>query len=237
MRKLVIGIIIFFALVLGIGISYSAYSVWQDPDLLPIKRVQVEGSFNYVSQQEITQKVLPFVQNGFLKVDVSAVREALMADQALKEVRIVRIWPDALWIEALEHHFVARWRDPVTQKLALLTSEGNIVEISPNANDATLPLVICSNSQVKSVLVMLTELNTVFKEINTQVIELALDERHALTAKLDNEWVLFLGKDSSLSRAQRLVGSYEKLISKITGKINYIDLRYTNGIAVKMDKM
>jgi len=217
-------------------LSYTTYILWRDPDTLPIKHVQVEGPFRYVSRSALEQAVLPFVQNGFLHVDVIALKKRVLEFPAVKEARIMRVWPDKLWIEVVEHHFVARWRNPSTQQIWLVSEEGVTLPISPNEADNSLFLLIGPVAQIQRLLQISQQIDKKLTTIGLHLTELELDRRHALQAKLDNETWLILGRDTTLARVQRFVQIYEKLTPKISGKMSYIDLRYTNGIAVKIDK-
>lgn len=236
MRRLVIcALLVVLTGALG-WLSYTTYILWKDPDTLPIEKVQVEGSFRYVDRGELEKAVLPFVQNGFLHVDVAALQERLLEFPAVKEVHIVRIWSDKIWIEVVEHHFSARWRSLGTQEVGLLSNEGVIVLISPNEVDSTLPLLIAPATQAKYVLDLSQQMKTKLATVGLHLNELKLDRRHALQATLDNEIRLILGRETTLTRLARFVEVYKNLKPKIPGKMSYIDLRYTNGIAVKFDK-
>lgn len=235
MRRLVIcALLVVLTSALG-WLAYTTYALWRDPDTLPIEKVQVEGTFRYVNRAELEEAVLPFVQNGFLHVDVVALKERLEVFPAVKEVRIVRIWSDKLWIEVIEHQFIARWRGLGSQEVGLLSDEGVIVAIPPNEADSAMPLLIAPATQAKYVLDLSRQMTTKLATVGLHLSELKLDRRHALQAKLDNEVRLILGRETTLTRLQRFVEVYENLKPKISGKMSYIDLRYTNGIAVKFD--
>lgn len=236
MRRLVICVVALILILTFGWLSYTTYVLWRDPNTLPVKKVQVEGHFRYISRATLEQAVLPFVENGFLHVDVVALRKRLLEFLPVKDVRIVRIWPDKLWMEVVEHHFVARWREPTTQSIWLVNDKGVALPISPNASDNALLLLIGSSTQIKRLLQISQEIEGKLAPIGLHIKELKIDKRYALQAKLDNEIELILGRDTALARVQRFAQVYEKLTPKISGKMSYIDLRYTNGIAVKIDK-
>ena len=237
MRRLIITVIVLILIAASAWLSYTTYLLWHDPNTLPITRVQVEGPFRYVSRGTIEQQVLPYVQHGFLHVDVGVLRQKLLEDPSVKEVGIVRIWPDKLWIEVYEHRFVARWHETDSAQDWLVTDEGQVMSVTPTPEDAALPRLTGPALQTKPLLQLMQQIDKKLTGLNLHVIELAQDPRHAIKAKLSNDVWLFLGRESPLTRVQRFVQVYEKLTPTILGKMNYIDLRYTNGIAVKIDKL
>jgi len=234
-RRVIISAFVLVLIVSSGWLSYTTYTLWNDPSTLPIERVQVEGTFRYISRKSIEEQVLPFVQNGFLHVDVAALRMQLLKNQAVKEVRIIRVWPNKIGIDVIEHHFLAQWKEASTQRIGMISEEGIVVEIAPNETDRSLPLLISPPGQIKPLLHTMQQINEKLETINLALTQLTVDQRHALKVTLNNDVTLFLGRESTINRTERFIQIYEKLIPKISGKINYIDLRYTNGIAVKID--
>jgi cell division protein FtsQ len=51
--------------------------------------------------------------------------------------------------------------------------------------------------------------------------------------KLDDGTVLELGRDNLESRLSAFVAAYERTVARLPRPATYIDLRYTNGFAVR----
>jgi cell division protein FtsQ len=70
---------------------------------------------------------------------------------------------------------------------------------------------------------------------------LVLSNRYAWTVKLDNGMTVELGRDQGdavlKERIARLVAVYPQLLERLQGKIESVDLRYPNGMALKADGM
>jgi cell division protein FtsQ len=66
---------------------------------------------------------------------------------------------------------------------------------------------------------------------------LSLSKRYAWSARLDNGILLHLGRANDRAalkaRIDRLVSVYPRLASALPGRIEAIDMRYPNGLALK----
>lgn len=66
---------------------------------------------------------------------------------------------------------------------------------------------------------------------------LLLSKRYAWTAKLDNGIVLNLGRaherEQLKARVDRFVSVYPQLAAALPGRIESVDMRYPNGLALK----
>ena len=73
--------------------------------------------------------------------------------------------------------------------------------------------------------------NIVREEIN--IVRVELSGRRAWQLELDNGLILNMGRDAIVKRLQRFAGVYESAIRPRLAQIDGIDLRYTNGFAVR----
>ena len=64
-----------------------------------------------------------------------------------------------------------------------------------------------------------------------------LSSRYAWTVKLSNGMTVELGREQSKTtlkdRVDRLIGIYPQLVSRLQDKIENVDMRYPNGLALK----
>ena len=61
--------------------------------------------------------------------------------------------------------------------------------------------------------------------------------RHAWQIRLDSGTVLELGRDQVEARLARLASVYDRTIAPLNRRIEYVDLRYPNGFAVRIPEM
>lgn len=67
------------------------------------------------------------------------------------------------------------------------------------------------------------------------VARLELSERRAWHLVLDNQMVIEIGRDKADERLQRFVSNYNHSVAQINRTVQLVDLRYSNGFAVKFD--
>ena len=77
-----------------------------------------------------------------------------------------------------------------------------------------------------------SDINQMLSSIGMSVSDLSMDKRHAIQVELNNGVELMLGRREQLSRLQRFIDVYPKVLSGKIEKIKHIDLRYSNGLSV-----
>jgi cell division protein FtsQ len=68
--------------------------------------------------------------------------------------------------------------------------------------------------------------------LGLSVRSLALSERQAWDLTLSNGIQVVLGKDNVYQRLQRFINVYPQVIGVRSSEVNYVDMRYPNGMAV-----
>ena len=75
-------------------------------------------------------------------------------------------------------------------------------------------------------------MNDVLKRSDMTISEIEIMPDQSLRAILNNGIMLFLGQEGLLDRLNRFTLAYHNKLEKMSHKIDYIDLRYVNGIAI-----
>ena len=88
-----------------------------------------------------------------------------------------------------------------------------------------------SEKQLAEGLIKFTE---ILARADLKPVEFRLEARQAWELVLENGMVLKLGRVDVEPRLQRFVGQWTRHLATLPYRIEYIDLRYPNGFAVKM---
>ena len=96
---------IFLLLPLLLGGAY----IQQVEQLLPIKKISISGSFEYLDQQEIESALRRYIGAGFFSLDIHQVQRRLHENPWTESVSVRRVWPDQLKVAIVEKKPVARW--------------------------------------------------------------------------------------------------------------------------------
>jgi cell division protein FtsQ len=65
-------------------------------------------------------------------------------------------------------------------------------------------------------------------------MQVRVSPRRAWQLRLDNGLTLELGREQIEARLARFVGAYDRTLGRLGRRIEHVDLRYSNGFAVRM---
>lgn len=210
-------------------IGGGAYLSTQET-LLPIKTIQLSGTFQYIDQQEVEATVQQFIGEGFFSLDIKRVQKSLSDKAWTESISIRRVWPDRLKIEIVEKRPVARW-----DKNHLLSDKAVVYQAKTRAF-VDLPLVHTAAGNPGQMLHLYYRLASQFAELNEIVVSINKDGRGALDMQLANGLKIKLGRSDIDRKIARFVNIYRQQIQPRQAEIQQLDLRYSNGFAVAWKK-
>ena len=70
--------------------------------------------------------------------------------------------------------------------------------------------------------------------IKRQPVQVSLSPRRAWQLKLDDGLVVELGREQVEARLEKFVRVYDRTLGRLNQTVNYVDLRYPNGFAVRL---
>lgn len=219
--------IFLFILLLLTGVAMVGY-LYQE-DILPVKQIQIDGEVEHIDLHAVEQTLLPFVQNGLLSVDVTALQQALVTIPWVAQVRVSRMWPDTVHVWLSEPHAVALWADS-----GVVSQDGQVYYLPPHSQLPHLPVFEGLEGESPMMLDYYQHMQVILDPYQLKIERLVLSPRQAWEVQLDNGMVVRLGQQDILERLQRLMSVYPQLTAKSTEPIEYVDLRYPNGFAVKL---
>lgn len=199
------------------------------PDTMPIREVRVEGEFRELSPARLEAIVEASIDGGFFSVDVGRVHAALLLEPWVQAASVQRVWPGALLVSVQERRAVAHWRGT-----ALLTAGGDVFTPAPETAPARLPALSGPEGTQRLVLDRFRELGELLAPAGFSVTELLLSERGAWRFRLAAGPEVVVGRDEFHARVHRLIASLDQLLAQPVSRIDTIDLRYTNGLAVAL---
>ncbi|MCP4491068.1 MAG: FtsQ-type POTRA domain-containing protein [Gammaproteobacteria bacterium] len=208
------------------GITYLS----QRSTLLPIKTIELSGSFKYIEQEDIEVILRPYVGEGFFSLDIHAVHKVLSDRDWADSVSVRRVWPDRLEINIIEKEPVARW-----SKNQLLSDKAVVFDADTSEFDG-LPLVHATNGHAADLLRQFYALSRRFSTLEEMLVSLRQDSRGALDIELDDGLVIKVGRSDVERKIARLITIYKQQILPRRLQIRQLDLRYSNGFAVAWKK-
>jgi cell division protein FtsQ len=200
------------------------------PDTLPIRQVRIEGEFRQLSQPELQAIVLEHLRGGFFSVNMVAVRDAVRTEPWVREVWVQRVWPDALQVSVREQVAVARWGE-----IGLVSQSGDYFEPDAARQVADLPVLIGPDGTQEQMVAKLNLAQELLAPLGLQLERLEVSERRAWSFTTVSGLEVVLGRDDFERRLRRFVDLVPHSLGDRLGEAAYVDMRYTNGFAVRFN--
>ena len=194
----------------------------------PVTRIAVRGEFNHVDREAVASEVKPFLENGFVMLDLQGIRDRLLQQPWIFDVALARHWPDEIEITVEEQIVIARWGE-----IGFLNNRGELFKpAAAIAVDDDLPVLYGQDSDTELVVNHFRELRSVLAEHNLILKKLRLNERNSWLASLDSGVEIIIGSGAVMEKMRLLLFAYEQGLAMDFDQIQSIDMRYNNGFSV-----
>lgn len=203
----------------------------RNPTNMPLRAVQIDGEFRKLSKTELQTAVADVVRGGFFTVNVEAVRRAAESLPWVESATVRRVWPDRLQLQVVEQRAAARWGED-----GVLNMRGRLFKPDAVTIPAKLPQLNGPQELRRRVMETYIAMTATLAPIGRRVQALQLDPRRAWVLRLDSGVELKLGRDDALERLNRFVRVYPTLFAAREAELKTVDLRYSNGFAVRWDR-
>jgi len=144
---------------------------------------------------------------------------------------LTHVWPNKLIVKIYEQKPVAHWG-----KAQMLAENGEIIKASMEKEKRELPLLYSPNGSGRNMANGFLEIRKMMKGFPVKLVEFKEDARGSWRIKLENGMTLKIGREHQAKRLKRFMVAYEQSLNTVLDKISVVDLRYTNGFAVKWKK-
>ncbi|UTW14383.1 cell division protein FtsQ/DivIB [Marinobacterium rhizophilum] len=227
-RGLVRLVLILLSLAIFAGLcSALVQQVWRWLDQ-PVTQVRVLGDARHLDKAELARRLAAGLNAPLLQLDLVRVREKLLDDPWVHGARIRRDWPPAIEVQIDEEVPVARWGDK-----GLLNHEGDIFWPQLKPEYESLPRLNGPASDTGRVMAQFHDLNRMFQGAGLKLRGLSLEARGAWTLELANGMRVVVGRERVTERLARFIQIYPQRLAEHAEQIEQVDIRYTNGVAVK----
>ncbi len=211
-------------------LALAGYFVSRDEHLLPIRSIQLAGTFENMDQGKVEETLQSYIGQGFFSLDIHELRQTLHARPWTDSVSVRRIWPDKLQVTITEKKPVARW------DRRHLLSDSATVYLAETGEFANLPLVHAASFRPEQVLRQFYRLEARFRSVDEDMVALRVDSRGAIDVELINGLQIKVGREEIDRKIDRLISIYRQQIQPRREQIRRLDLRYSNGFAVAWKK-
>ncbi len=229
---------LFAIFILAMGAGVIGWLIQKPVYALQAVRVQSVSShgLRHVNALTVRNIALPNVKGNFFTVDLNEVRAAFEAVPWVREASVRREWPDRLVVSLEEYQPLGVWGNDGR----LISTKGDLftVNMAEAEEDYDLLKFAGPEGSEKEVLARYEDFCRLFAGIHLVPKEVKLSDRYAWSVKLDNGMKVEFGREKNQSTMShlmnRLLKAYPQLAQKANNGIESIDMRYPNGVALKV---
>ncbi len=216
------------AVLLIVSVVLLAALVWRiaNIEVFAVRGIDVVGNVAHVTREQVRTIAANELKGTFFTVDLRGAQAAFEKLPWVRRVDVRRRWPDRLEIVVEEHRALARWGNS-----ALVNSQGEMFE---GASNQRLPVFEGPAGSHFEITGNYRRFNQSLALIGRQVKRVQVSERRAWRLVLDDGTLIELGRDGVVRRLQGFVTAYARSVGELGGATDYVDLRYSNGFAVRV---
>ena len=189
----------------------------------PIEEIDIISSDKKYNDKRLNKYIDSIYGNDLLLSDIDMIQKNIISDEWISDVEVIKSFPSKLSIRIIQHEPIAIYNKQIMSK------SGKLIGTSINLDN--LPVIADKENRpaeaydtLLSTLVSLKKIDLVVKKI---------DIYHSLIKIYTTSMVLISDKTNFNKNIQRLVPSFSSLQNTYGKNITSIDMRYSNGFAIK----
>ena len=203
------------------------------PENLTIESVTIGSSdrvngLQYLSKDEVRPIVEPFVTTNLFMLDAKGLEEELEFNPWVYSASLTKIWPKKLEVTIYEERPIAFWGEG-----SMLNEYGEIIDSELPDKVGKLPILFSPEDNGRMMVENYLKVQQWTREFPVKIVEFREDARGSWQLKLENGLTVNIGREEQEKRLRRFVVGYKRELAENIEKIHTVDLRYTNGFAVK----
>ena len=225
-------LVVMLVLVVGpVAMAVGTYQWMQNPQNLTIISVEVVGKLKVLDKKQLQPVIEPFTKTNLYLLDSEGLEAALENIPWVHSASMTKIWPNKLVVKIFEQHPVAFWGEK-----EMLAENGEIIKASLAKEKGRLPLLYSPNDKGRNMAANFLKIKKWMEGFPLRMVEFKEDSRGSWQIKLQNGMTVKIGREYQEKRLRRFMVGYDHSLKNVFNDIKVVDLRYTNGFAVKWKK-
>jgi cell division protein FtsQ len=222
-------LILFFSLIIMPLLIVLGVRYWiKQPESLMIKSVKVQGDFNFLDKATLSPIISPFVKTNLYLLDKKSLEEEIEFNPWVYSASLTSLWPTTLVVKIHEQKPIAFWGDK-----AMVNEFGEVIDVDLPAQKNKLPMLYSPFDKGREMVESYVKIRKWMKDFPVDIVEFTENTRGSWLLKLSNGMKVKVGRKEHERRLRRFMVGYSNQLVRQVKKIDTVDLRYTNGFAVK----
>ena len=193
-----------------------------------IKTIEIQSALINVSKSEIRTIAENYMHDGFFTVDLGSFENQLNDIPWIYRANIKRQWPSKLVIEISEQQAYFRWGEN-----HLINKYAEVFYVGDTQQYASLPLLIGVKGRERDLIDLYYKYSARFKQVGTDILKLKEDARYDKEITLVNGISINVGREKTDKQIERCLYSFAMFTKAEREAIASIDLRHSNGFAIR----
>lgn len=210
-------------------VLYAAVRFAIHQPVFALRELRVVGAPGLVTVDQVKAITQHDFHGTFFTLDIVRLRAAFEKLPWVRKVDVRRQWPDRIDVVIEAHQPLARWGNT-----ALVNVQG---EVFAAASDKPLPVFSGPEGTSAEIALQYEVFRREFAALGREPVLLRLSPRRAWQVRLDNGMLLEIGREQVPARIARFLAAYPQTITPLERRIEYVDLRYANGFAVRVPEL
>jgi cell division protein FtsQ len=189
----------------------------------PIEEIEIISSDKKYNEKKLSKYIDSIYGNDLLLSNIDMIQKNIISDEWISDVEVIKSFPSKLSIRIIEHQPLAIYNNQIMSKSGIL--------IRSSSNLGNLPVVVDKQKRPTVAYDILSSSLDGLKKINLVVKKIEI--YHSLIKIYTTSIILISDKTNFKKNIQRLVPSFSDLKNTYGKKITSIDMRYSNGFAIK----
>ena len=189
----------------------------------PIEEIEIISSDKKYNEKKLNKYIESIYGSDLLLSNIDMIQKNIVYDAWISDVEVIKSFPSKLSIRIIQHVPLAIYNNQIISNNGILISSSNNLDNLPVIVDKEKKPTVAYDI-LSSTLVSLKKIDLVVKKIEIY---------HSLIKIYTSSMVLISDKTNFKKNIQRLVSSFSDLKNTYGKKITSIDMRYSNGFAIK----
>ncbi len=192
-----------------------------------IRTVQLEDAPLHVDGAQVAEVIHDDLQGNFFTVDMERTRKIFEKLPWVRHATVRRHFPWQVDVALEEHVALATWNG-----IDMVNVQGEVFAAEAQKSSG-LPAFNGPEGSSARVTDCYRRFGAILAPLGQQIAQINLSPRGAWQLRLRSGTVLELGRDQMEARLARFAAAYPSTVGRLRQPVNYVDLRYRNGFAVR----
>jgi cell division protein FtsQ len=220
-----------YALLALVLLAAGGYWLIQRPNFA-LREIQIDGDTDHINSPTVRASVVGHLKGNFFTVDLDTARQQFEQMPWVRRASVRRVWPNALAVTLEEYKPLGTWGAD-----QLVSVDGELFTANQGELDEELPAFDGPDGTAKEVVARYQDFKKWYAPLKATPEEVTLSPRYAWTVKLSNGTEIEYGRERNpqtlADRTKRLLEAWAAVTQRWGKDIEYADLRYPNGFAIR----